>query len=74
MMTSPQATAVANDVRALTIPEAVRRYGVGRSTLYKLMGDGSLPARKVGKRTLIPVADLEAWFASLPGARIKRAA
>lgn len=50
---------------ALTIPEAVRASGLPRSSLYEAMKRG-LPARKSGRRTLILVADLQAYLASLP--------
>lgn len=50
---------------AVTIPEAVRLSGCSRSALYEAMKRG-LPARKAGRRTLIMVADLEAYLAGLP--------
>jgi len=50
---------------ALTIPEAVKVSGLPRSSLYEAMKRG-LPARKSGRRTLIMVADLQAYLSSLP--------
>ncbi len=50
---------------AVTIPEAVRLSGCSRTSLYEAMKRG-LPARKSGRRTLIMMADLEAYLASLP--------
>lgn len=50
---------------AVTIPDAVRLSGCSRSALYEAMKKG-LPARKAGRRTLILMADLEAYLASLP--------
>ncbi len=50
---------------ALTIPDAVKASGLPRSSLYEAMKHG-LPARKSGRRTLIMVADLQAYLASLP--------
>jgi len=50
---------------ALTIPDAVKASGLPRSSLYEAMKRG-LPARKSGRRTLIMVADLQAYLASLP--------
>ena len=50
---------------AVTVPDAVRLSGYSRSALYEAMKKG-LPARKAGRRTLILVADLEAYLASLP--------
>lgn len=50
---------------AVTIPDAVRLSGCSRSALYEAMKKG-LPARKAGRRTLILMADLETYLASLP--------
>ncbi|MEP2735354.1 MAG: helix-turn-helix domain-containing protein [Erythrobacter sp.] len=51
---------------AVTIPNAVRLSGCSRSALYEALKRGDLSARKAGRRTLIPFADLEAYLASLP--------
>jgi excisionase family DNA binding protein len=51
---------------ALTIPDVVRRYGIGRTKLYDLIREGRLDARKLGARTLVTVASLDALLASLP--------
>lgn len=50
---------------AVTVAEAVEASGLSRSRLYEAMRD-NLPAKKAGRRTLILVADLEAYLASLP--------
>lgn len=44
---------------ALSIANAVRVSGLGRSTLYNLMNDGRLKSVKIGGRRLIPFAELE---------------
>ena len=51
---------------AYTVAEAVRTSGIGRTSLYALIRDGHLEARKAGTRTLIPAAALNALLASLP--------
>ena len=51
---------------ALTILEATERTGIGRSSLYKLFSTGKLTPRKLGKRTLILVEDLDSLVKSLP--------
>lgn len=51
---------------AVTIPDAVRLSGCSRSALYEALNRGDLSARKAGRRTLIPFAELEAYLASLP--------
>ena len=51
---------------AVTIPDAVRLSGCSRSALYEALKRGDLTARKAGRRTLTPFAELEAYLASLP--------
>ena len=46
--------------RAFRLKDAVAAYGIGRSTIYRLMADGKLPSVKVGGRRLIPRDALEA--------------
>ena len=50
----------------LQIPEAVRVSGLSRSRIYEALKQGDLRGIKAGRRTLIPVAELEAYLASLP--------
>ncbi|QIG47574.1 helix-turn-helix domain-containing protein [Nordella sp. HKS 07] len=49
---------------AVPVLEAARLGGVGRSTLYCEIQKGNLRVLKVGRRSLILVADLRAWLAS----------
>jgi len=42
------------------VAEASHVTGIGRTTLYKLMGDGSLSSVKIGNRRLIPASALQA--------------
>lgn len=51
---------------SISINEATRRAGIGRSTLYEAVGRGELRLKKVGRKSLVLVADLEAWVASWP--------
>ncbi|UAB79584.1 helix-turn-helix domain-containing protein [Erythrobacter sp. SCSIO 43205] len=48
------------------IPEAVQASGLSRSRIYQALKLGELRAIKAGRRTLIPVSELEAYLASLP--------
>mgnify|MGYP002785742679 FL=1 len=43
-----------------TVSAAVRATGIGRSTIFAMLADGRLKRVKVGKKTLIPRASLEA--------------
>jgi excisionase family DNA binding protein len=52
-----------NDVRALGINDACRLYGLGRTTLYALIGTGRLRSAKICGRRLIPVEALEGLLA-----------
>jgi excisionase family DNA binding protein len=46
-------------ILTLTIREALRATGIGKTTLYKLIDDGKVRRVKVGKRTLIVFEDLQ---------------
>jgi excisionase family DNA binding protein len=50
---------------AVSPRDAARIAGVSRSRIYELISAGELPAYKDGARTLILVADIEAWLARL---------
>ena len=46
--------------RALRIPEFCRRYGVSRTTCYKLKAQGKLQIVKIAGRAVVPVESAEA--------------
>jgi excisionase family DNA binding protein len=50
----------------LSISEACRMAGIGRTKIYEAIADGTLTARKFGKRTIILRADLEDFLSRLP--------
>lgn len=50
----------------VTVQEARQITGLSRTTLYKLFSRGELKPRKVGKRSLLLVSELEAFVNSLP--------
>jgi excisionase family DNA binding protein len=56
---------------AHTIADATKVSGIGRTTLYELIGAGKLDARKCGNRTLITAESLRNYIASLPAADIR---
>lgn len=67
----PTATDRGDDLPALlTVHEARRQLGCGRSFLYALIGSGQLEARKLGRRTLVTGPSIERLIAGLPAARI----
>jgi excisionase family DNA binding protein len=59
-----------NDIQreGFSISEACAFAGIGRTKIYQAITDGSLKARKCGKRTLILRDELRHFLASLPGA------
>ena len=50
----------------VSIKDATKQYGGGRSKLYDAMNSGDLPAHKLGTRTIILVDDLKAYVRGLP--------
>jgi len=50
---------------ALSVKEAAAALGIGRTMVFYLMRDGRLKPIKIGKRTLIPVKEIEAFIARL---------
>jgi len=62
------------DRAAYSVPEALAKLGIGRDKLYKLIREGRLPARKLGRRTLILAPDLDAFLRSLPRMGAEKAA
>ena len=45
--------------------EAARVLGIGRSTLYVLLADGTIPSVRIGTSRRIRAADLATWTARL---------
>ena len=46
-------------------PEAARRLGVSRATVYLLVSSGQLKAAHLGRRVLIPASELERFADAL---------
>ncbi len=55
------------DPLLLPIEEAGRVIGVGRTTMYQLIQSGELRTVTVGRRRLVPVAELVAYVERLTG-------
>lgn len=47
---------------AYSITGACNASTLGRTSIYQLISEGKLETRKVGRRTLIPAAALEAFL------------
>lgn len=54
---------------SISVNEALVRYGIGRTKLYELLGNGSLKAKKLGAKTLIDVASADVFFETPPDYR-----
>lgn len=50
----------------VTIGEAVRLFGIGRTKLYELIQNGDIEAVKLGRRTLVRASSARAFIDSLP--------
>lgn len=46
------------EILAVSVNEAARILGVGRTSLYSMIADGKVEARKLGRRTVITMASL----------------
>lgn len=58
-------------VFAVSVNEAVRVSGVGRTSIYEAIGDGRVEAVKCGAKTLILMDSLRAFIASLPRIHVR---
>ncbi len=57
--------------QALSVKEYARRVGIGLTRLYIEIGLGRVKALKCGRRTIIPVTEVEAFFQRLAVAQGK---
>ena len=55
-----------NSILAVSIADAVRMSGLGRTSLYAAIAAGKLKTRKCGRRTLIEMAALRRFIETLP--------
>lgn len=54
--------------RVLRVDEAARLLGVAVSTAYAACRRGELPARRIGRRWVVPGAALRRWLEGAPAA------
>ncbi len=57
---------------AYSVDEAARQANVCRDVIYQAIREGSLRARKSGRRTLILCADLQVYLRNLPHLELRR--
>jgi excisionase family DNA binding protein len=53
----------------LSVAEACAVAGIGRTKFYEAIANGSLRARKFGKRTIVLRSDLQDFLSELPVAK-----
>ena len=53
-----------NERLLLTVEEAARRLGIGRSLAWALVRKGELPSVRLGRLVRIPVRGLEDWISN----------
>lgn len=51
---------------AVSVVEASKLVGISRSKMYLALACGQLSGRKVGRRTIILMSDIERWVQNLP--------
>ena len=59
---------------AVSIADAVKMVGLGRTSLYAAIAAGKLKTRKSGRRTLVETAALRQFIEGLPETASQRAA
>jgi hypothetical protein len=55
-----------SDQLAYSIKDFGAAYGLGRSSVYRIIAEGQLRVVKAGRRTIILKVDADAWAAALP--------
>ena len=50
----------------LGVKDAATFVGLSKSRLYELISDGTIEARKLGARTVVPVASLRSYVENAP--------
>ncbi len=55
-----------SESKLVSISDATAILGVGRSTIYKLINEGALQTKRIGRRTLVPRSDLDQMLAGGP--------
>ena len=52
-----------DDRQTITVEEAGRRLGISRNTAYMAVQRGEIPAIRIGRRLVVPVAALDRLLA-----------
>lgn len=57
------------EAAAMSVREAASFFSAGESTIWKLIREEKLPAKRLGARTIILRSDAEQFLKALPSAR-----
>lgn len=49
-------------VETYTVPEVAARLGIGRCMAYDLVCQGIIPAKRLGRRWIVPRARFHSWL------------
>lgn len=49
---------------ALSVPEAAKAIGIGRTKMFELIAGEDIKAIKIGRRTLVPATELTKFISS----------
>jgi excisionase family DNA binding protein len=50
----------------LRLPDVIQKTGLSRSSVYRALGNGSLRAKRFGKRVIFEAAEVERFMKQLP--------
>ncbi len=62
----PPGTSKAPEPLAYDVATAARIMGVSKSTIFNELKAGRITAKKLGRKTLLTRAAIDAWLANLP--------
>ena len=62
----PVALADLPQVEIYTVPQAATLLGISAGLAYELVRTGEIPAKRLGRRWIVPRARFHAWLNDLP--------
>jgi excisionase family DNA binding protein len=62
----PVALADLAQVEIYTVPQAATLLGISAGLAYELVRTGEIPAKRLGRRWIVPRARFHAWLNDLP--------
>lgn len=57
---------MASDALLLPVTEAIRRLGIGPTSFWKIVKNGEIRVRKIGRRTLVEASEITRFVEALP--------